>query len=231
MPASRYWPWLVLIAGLAAVGVLLAWVDSLLLERWVRDYLHLSMPHKISDLPRGRMRRFGMLAPARFGYQAFGFGWFLSIEFVVCLSTLAVTAVFPARVRVAVERLESGGGLLLAPVAGLVSVLLVGALAFSLRQNLVLLGLVPLLVLLVAALAVFGLACLGFAAGRRLRRVLGAANPFVCALAGTLLLVDVLLLPVVGWGLAALALLAALGLAAVTRMGSEAAWNFEELDW
>jgi hypothetical protein len=230
MPA-RTWIWLGLIVALVAVGMLLAWVDSLILERWIGEYLHLQVPRKVSEMPRLRLRRLGFGPVGKLGYQPFSFTWFLSLGFVLSLVSLAVSAVFPVRVRVAVERLESGGGPVVATVAGLVTVVLVAALAFTLRHNLVLFGLVPLLSLVAAVLAAFGLACIGFAAGRRLRRLLGPANAFVCALAGTLLVYDLILVPVAGWVLAALVLLAALGLAVVTRMGSEVAWNFEELDW
>lgn len=178
-----------------------------------------------------RLRRIGPGPIGMLGYQPFSFGWFTSFGFGLTLAALAVTAVFPVRIRVAVERLESGAGLLLAAVAGLVTVILVAALAFILRRNLVLFGLVPLLSLLSVMLAVFGLAGIGFSAGRRLRRLLGPANVFICALAGIVAVYDLILVPVVGWALAAVVLPAALGLAVITRLGSDPAWNFEELDW
>jgi len=46
-----------------------------------------------------------------------------------------------------------------------------------------------------------------------------------------LVLIDVGLVPVVGWLFLVVVAVLSLGLAVLTRMGSPAGWSFEELNW
>jgi hypothetical protein len=95
----------------------------------------------------------------------------------------------------------------------------------------VLLSFVPLLWALIAISVVFGVSALVLAFGRWLRTRLGPAPPLLGALAGILVLVDVGLVPVVGWVFLVLLAVTSLGLAVLTRMGSPAGWSFDELNW
>jgi hypothetical protein len=60
---------------------------------------------------------------------------------------------------------------------------------------------------------------------------MGPAHPLLAALAGALVVFDLAVIPYVGAiALAAIAI-AGLGVAVVTRFGSEAGWTFKDLDW
>jgi hypothetical protein len=64
---------------------------------------------------------------------------------------------------------------------------------------------------------------------RRLR--LSEAYPLLAALAGSLIIFDLAVVPYVGvFALAGIAI-AGLGLAVVTRFGSETGWSFGDLRW
>jgi hypothetical protein len=81
--------------------------------------------------------------------------------------------------------------------------------------------------------AIFGLACIALALGRQLERrtPLGRAHPLVVSLAGTLIVFDLAVIPYAGiFALAALAI-AGLGVAVVSRFGSETGWTFADLRW
>jgi hypothetical protein len=146
---------------------------------------------------------------------------------------LAVLVVFPTRVRSAVQRLETRHGPLIALVAGVATLLLTLAALLLLRFTLIYLVLVPVLVAIAVAVAVFGLACIALALGRQLEHHtrLGGAHPLVVSLAGTLIVFDLAVIPYAGiFALAALAI-AGLGVAVVSRFGSETGWTFADLRW
>jgi hypothetical protein len=146
---------------------------------------------------------------------------------------LAVLVVFPTRVRSAVQRLESRHGPAIALVAGVATLMLTLAALLLLRFTLIYLVLVPVLVAIAVAVAIFGLACIALALGRQLERrtPLGRAHPLVVSLAGTLIVFDLAVIPYAGiFSLAALAI-AGLGVAVVSRFGSETGWTFADLRW
>jgi hypothetical protein len=146
---------------------------------------------------------------------------------------LAVLALFPTRARSAVRRLESRYGPVIALAAGFATLLLTLAAVLLLRFTLVYLVLVPVLLAIAVAIAIFGLACIALALGRQLERRfgLGAAHPLVISLAGSLLVFDLAVIPYAGvFALAALAI-AGLGVAVVSRFGSDSGWSFAELKW
>jgi len=146
---------------------------------------------------------------------------------------LAVLVAFPARARTAVRRLEARNGPAIALVAGVATLLLTMAALLLLRFTLVYLVLIPILLGIAAAIALFGLACVALALGRQLERRfhIGDAHPLVVSLAGTLIVFDLAVIPYAGvFALAALAV-AGLGIAVVTRFGSETGWSFADLKW
>ena len=146
---------------------------------------------------------------------------------------LAVLVVFPTRARTAVQRLEARNGPAIALAAGVATLLLTLAALLLLRFTLVYLVLIPVLVAIAVAVALFGLACVALAIGRQLERRLrlGDAHPLVVSLAGTLIVFDLAVIPYAGvFALAALAV-AGLGIAVVTRFGSETGWSFADLKW
>jgi hypothetical protein len=132
-------------------------------------------------------------------------------------------------VREGVERLEAPRGMTRAYAAGAVAALMVAAVTLLFRYTFLLIGIAPLLWAAAALAIIFGLACLGLYAGRRLARRLGAAHPLLAALAGILLILDAALVPYLGWLFAAAAALIGLGLAALTRFGSPHGWSLEDL--
>lgn len=227
--------WLILLACLVAAGAALAWADAAL--------LHPFLPQPVASHVDGFRARTGP-PPTRgvdlggFGFglflrgrDGFGYGWIVSTAAVLALTGLVAAALAPARVRVAVERMEAPGGPVVVLVAGAVAALLLAAISLLLRYTFVLVGLAPLLWLAGIAALVFGLAALGVFAGRRLQAVLGAAPPLVVGLVGVVLVVDIALIPLVGWVFAAVAAVAALGLAVVTRFGSPDGWSLDALTW
>jgi hypothetical protein len=111
--------------------------------------------------------------------------------------------------------------------------LLTLAAATLLRYTLVFLPVIPILLLVVLAAALFGIACISLATGRLLNRKLklNAVHPLIAALAGTLVVFDLAVIPYAGvFVLGALAI-AGLGLAVVTRFGSPSGWTFRDLNW
>ena len=146
---------------------------------------------------------------------------------------LAILVVFPSRARSAVQRLESRNGPAIALAAGVATLLLTLAAVLLLRFTLVYLVLVPVLIGIAVAVALFGLACISLALGRFVehRFRLGSVHPLVVSVAGTLVVFDLAVIPYAGvFALAALAV-AGLGLAVVSRFGSESGWSFADLNW
>lgn len=146
---------------------------------------------------------------------------------------LGVLVIFPSRARSAVQRLESRNGPAIALAAGVATLLLTLAAVLLLRFTLVYLVLVPVLVAIALAVAIFGLACIALALGRQLeqRFHLSGAHPLVVSLAGALIVFDLAVIPYAGvFALAALGI-AGLGLAVVSRFGSETGWSFADLKW
>ena len=146
---------------------------------------------------------------------------------------LAVLVAFPTRVRSAVQRLESRQGPFIALAAGVATLLLTLAALLLLRFTLIYLILIPVLLAIAVTVAIFGLACIALALGRQLehRLGLGAAHPLVVSLAGTLLVFDLAVIPYAGvFAFIALAI-AGLGVAVVSRFGSDTGWSFSDLRW
>jgi hypothetical protein len=231
--------WIAVLACLLAVGAGLALADAVILHPL------LPSPSTPSDLP-------GRLAAARrggpgfdpslpgfglglgFGLRdrpGFGYAWLLSTAAILTGGGIAAALLMPARVRVAVERIEAPGGLLRILLAGAVTVILVGATSLLLRYTFVIVGAAPLLWFGAILALAFGVAGLGVFAGRRLQRFIGRAPALLTCVAGVVLVVDLALIPFAGWLFGALAATAALGVAVVTRFGSADGWSLESLDW
>lgn len=233
------WSWLILVAGLLAAGAALSWIDALALNPLLHPLLHPVPPHAIGPhglgpgRPRSAMRT-GLWPWPVLGLRRadqFGYGWVLSTAAVLALVGFAAAALVPQRVRVAVERMESPGGLLTVLVAGVVGALLVAASTLLLRYTLALAALAPFIWFLAVAALALGTAALGVYTARRLRGRFGPAHPLLTTAAGVLLVVDLSLVPYAGWAAGALAGLAALGVSAVTRLGSATGWTIDALDW
>ena len=81
--------------------------------------------------------------------------------------------------------------------------------------------------------ALFGVACISLAIGRLLRRRLRlpGAHPLVAALAGSLVVFDMAVIPYAGVFVFAAVAMAGLGLAVVTRFGAAGGWSFGDLNW
>jgi len=158
---------------------------------------------------------------------------FLSNGAGLVLLALGALLLFPSRARVAVERLEGRYGPAIALAAGVATFLLgVGAVAL-LRFTLIFLAVIPAVFIIALAAALFGLACIGLAIGRLLQRRLrmGPAHPLVAAVAGALVVFDLAVIPYLGAVALAAVAISGLGLAVVTRFGSESGWTFSDLDW
>lgn len=227
------WGWIALLAGLVVLAVLLAWADSTVFrpafpapfEPPRRTGLR---PPAATDLP---------FAPFRLEFRGLGrvggpftFWWFLSVGVGLIVVTLGLLAVLPERIRRAAERVRPGT-LPVMLAAGFATALLGLAVTLLLQVTFVLLSLVPLVWAVVAISVVFGEAAMVLAFGRWLRNVIGPAPPLLGALAGLLVLVDVGLVPVLGWLFLVVVAVMSLGLSVLTRMGSPAGWSFEELNW
>lgn len=223
-------------AGLIALGVLLAVLDATVLRDLFPRHPFGEMrvrpvgirPSAFIGLGPRSIGRFPDLGPVG---GVFTVGWFLTSAAGFLLISVGSLALLPSRARTAVERLEAPGGLLLAPAAGIVTLLLFGAASFLLRVTFVLLFLVPLVAGLMLAAAALGLAWLGLAAGRRLRPLLGDAHPLLIGFTGALVIYDAAMVPVAGWIVLAACLVAAVGLVVITRFGSSWSWSIEELNW
>ncbi len=245
----RRWGWPILVAVLAALGVLLAIADTALYGPTLGPYatfligpsqgvnfvprqspdsarfIKNRFPEKVSfGSPFGRL---GTVSPLQ-ALRAF-----LSNGAGLVLLALAVLLLFPNRARVAVQRLEGRHGIEIALAAGVAAFLLaIGAVAL-LRFTLIFLAVIPFVILIAVAVALFGIACIALALGRLLQRRLhlGPAHPLVAAVAGALVVFDLATIPYLGAVALAAVAIAGLGLAAVTRFGSETGWSFGDLDW
>ena len=157
----------------------------------------------------------------------------LSNGAALILIALAILIVFPDRARGAVQRLEDRHGLEVALIAGVATLLLTLAALLLLRFTLLFLVLIPVLVAVAVAIAIFGIACIALAFGRLMQHSLGLGptHPLVASLAGALVVFDLAVIPYAGlFALAALTI-AGLGIAVVTRFGSETGWSFAGLKW
>jgi len=244
----RRWGWPLLVGALALLGVLLAIADTalygptlgpyatfligpsqaVLVQRPSPDperFIRTRFPERISfGSPFGRL---GTMSPVQ-ALRAF-----LSNGAGLVLLALAVLLLFPNRARVAVQRLESLHGPEIALAAGVAAFLLaLGAVAL-LRFTLIFLAVIPAVIVVAVAVALFGIACIALALGRLLQRRLHLepVHPLVPAVAGALIVFDLALIPYLGAVALAAVAIAGLGLAVVTRFGSETGWSFRDLDW
>jgi len=228
------WGWLVLLTGLVALALLLAWADSTLFrpafpqpfEPPRRTGFRPPAPPDLPLVPFGRLEFRGL---GRVG-GLYTFWWFLSMGAGLILVTLGVLVAMPLRIRRAAERVRPAT-LSLVLAAGVATVLLGLAATVLLRVTFVLLSFVPVVWAITAFGIVFGMAALVLAFGRWLRSLLGPAPPLVGALAGLLVLVDLGLVPVAGPVILVVVAVTSLGLAVLTRVGSPAGWSLEELNW
>jgi hypothetical protein len=248
-PIWRRWGWPILVAALAILGVLLAVADTALYGPSLGPYATFVIGPAASQIkvaPRAtpspqrfsRTRfpdRINFVGPFNIGsispLQALRA--FLSNGAGLVLLALGVLLLFPNRGRVAVERLEGRHGTEIALAAGVATFLLaIGAVAL-LRFTLIFLAVIPAVFVVALAAALFGLACIGLAIGRLLQRCLrmGPAHPLVAAVAGALVVFDLAVIPYLGAVALAAVAIAGLGLAVVTRFGSESGWSFSDLDW
>jgi hypothetical protein len=227
------WGWIALLAALVTVAVLLAWADSTVFRPAFPQPFEPPRrtgfrPPAAPDLP---------FAPFRLEFRGLGrvgglftFWWFLSVGAGLIVVTLGLLVALPLRIRRAAERVRPST-LPVVLAAGVATALLGLAVTVLLQTTFVLLSLVPLVWAVVALSVLFGEAALVLALGRWLRMLIGPAPPLLGALAGLLVLVDVGLVPVVGWLFLVVVAVMSLGLTVLTRMGSPAGWSFEELNW
>jgi len=113
------------------------------------------------------------------------------------------------------------------------TLLLMLAALLLLRFTLLFLVLIPVLIAAAVAVAVFGIACIALALGRLIQHRLGlrATHPLVASLAGALIVFDLAVIPYAGLVALAALVVAGLGVAVVTRFGSETPWSFADLKW
>ena len=245
---SARWRWPLLIGGLAVVGVLLAVADTALYgpslgpyselvigppgvkaismsspnpERWVRT----RFPDRIAfGVPFGGIGTISPLQALR-AFMSNGAG--------LVLLALAVLLFFPNRARVAVERLEGRHGPEIALTAGVATFLLAVGVVALLRFTLIFLAVIPAVLVVALAAGVFGIGCIGLALGRFLQKRLrlGSGHPLLAALAGALVVFDLAVIPYAGAVALAVVAIGGLGLAVVTRFGSETGWSFSDLNW
>jgi hypothetical protein len=243
------WGWVLVLGVLALVGLLLAIADIAIDSPWTGPFAAaiVGPSHAPTRPPLSAPN------PDRFDRWRYGLGFNFAGPFGTRgpisplqalrallsngagLIFLALTALvlFPRRVRVAVERLELGNGPAIALAAGVAALLLALAAITLLRFTLLFLAVVPVVLVVAIATALFGIACIAFALGRFVKRRLrlSEAHPLYAALAGALIVFDLAVIPYVGvFALAAIAI-AGLGLAVVTRFGSRIGWSFGDLSW
>ncbi|HEX9098420.1 MAG TPA: hypothetical protein VF956_02915 [Candidatus Dormibacteraeota bacterium] len=246
-PRWRRWGWALLVAGLVVLGVLLAIADTALYGPSLGPYAtFLIGPSQVISFPiaspaperfiRTRLPERVPLAP--FGRRVTFSPWqalraFLSNGAGLVLLALGMLLLFPSRARVAVQHLESRRGPEIALAAGVATFLLALGTVALLRFTLVFLAVIPAVLIVVLAAALFGVSCIGLAFGRLLERRLrlDRAHPLLAALVGALVVFDLAVIPYLGAVALAAVAIGGLGLAVVTRFGSEAAWSFRDLDW
>ena len=246
---SGRWVWPVVIAFLAVAGVALAVANIALDSQWLGPLSEAVVgPAVIASTHTERVpgsdrfertksiqafafrspfRAIGNVSPLQ-GLRAL-----LSNGAALILIALAILIVFPDRARSAVERLETRRGPVIALAAGVATLLLTLAALLLLRFTLVFLVLIPVLIASAVAVAIFGIACIALALGRLMqhRLGLGQTHPLVASLAGALVVFDVAVIPYAGVFALALLVIAGLGVAVVTRFGSETGWSFAHLTW
>jgi hypothetical protein len=246
-PIWRRWGWAILIAALAVLGVLLAIADTALYGPSLGPYAtFLIGPSQVISIPRAtpaperfiRTRLPERVPFAPFGRRVTFSPWqalraFLTNGAGLVLLALGVLLLFPSRARLAVQRLEGRYGPAVALAAGFATFLLALGVVALLRFTLIFLAVIPVVFVIALAAALFGIACIGLAFGRFLqhRLGLGPAHPLLTALAGALVVVDLAVVPYLGAVALAAIAVGGLGLAVVTRFGSEARWSFRDLDW
>lgn len=245
---SRSFGWALLVVGLATLGVLLAIADTALYGPSLGTYEKFVIgPSQVITIPAptrdperfvrtkfpervtvgGPFRNFGPVSPLQ-ALRAL-----LSNGAGLVLLALAVLVLFPSRARVAVERLEGRYGPAVALAAGVATFLLaLGAVAL-LRFTLFFLAVIPVVLVVALAIALFGIACIALALGRFLQRRLrlGPAHPLLAALAGALVVFDLAVVPFIGAIALAAVAIGGLGVAVVTRFGSQNGWSFRDLNW
>jgi hypothetical protein len=234
------WRWVAFIAGLIAVLVLLALIDSTVLRPLFPspgppldrrgEFRPPVLPPSLLPFP-GREDR-GKIIFRGFGPVGglYTFWWFLAATAGLVLVIMAALVGVPQRVRRAAERV-SLSALPLMLAAGVATLLLGLAVTVLLRASWVLLTFVPLVWGLAALGAIFGGAAIFLSLGRALRLWLGPVPPLLATLAGLLVVIDVSLVPVLGWLILAVVTVVSLGLAVLTRMGSSLGWSLDELNW
>jgi hypothetical protein len=247
-PIWRRWGWALLIAGLAVLGVLLAIADTALYGPSLGPYATfligpsqvISIPLKSPSSERFIRTRLPERVPlgTPFGRRMTFSPWqalraFLSNGAGLVILALGMLLLFPRRARVAVQRLEGGGGPAIALAAGIATFLLALGVVAVLRFTLIFLAVIPAVLIVALAAALFGVACIGLTFGRFLERrlALGHAHPILAALVGALVVFDLAAIPYVGAVALAAVAIGGLGLTVVTRFGSESAWSFRDLDW
>jgi hypothetical protein len=243
------WLWPLVIAALAIVGVALAVANIALDSPWLGPLSEAVVGPAVVGVPlnervpgsdrfertrgiqafafKSPFRRVGSVNPLQ-GLRAL-----LSNGAALILVALAILIVFPNRARLAVQRLEARHGPEIALAAGVATLLLTLAALLLLRFTLVFLVLIPVLIAAALAVAIFGIACIALAIGRLMehRFGFGPTHPLVASLAGALVVFDLSVIPYAGVFALAVLTIAGLGVAAVTRFGSETAWSFTDLKW
>jgi hypothetical protein len=249
-PPPVWWRlrWPLLVGGLALIGVLLAIADTAFYGPALNPYATFVLgPSEIRTVAHPttepqRIIRKGF--PDRVGFAGpFGaigtisplqaLRAFLSNGAGLVLLALGVLLLFPNRARVAVELLERRRGPEIALVAGVATFLLVLGTVSLLRFALIFLAVIPAVLVIALGSALFGIACIGLFIGRLLqhRMRMGRTHPLLAALAGALVVFDLAVIPYAGAVALAAVAIAGLGVAVVTRFGSQAGWSFSDLDW
>ena len=244
LPPPGRWRWALLIGLLVLLGVVLAIAD-IGLKTPMGPYgsaMLISRPQVSAFPSSNRFDRskiaerftfvgpFGPLNPISPGRALQGF---LSDGAGLILLALGALLLFPNRARTAVQRLEARYGLPIAMAAGVATFLLTLAATGLLRFTLIFLAVIPVVLVVALAAAMFGIACIALGLGRLLQRrlPLGPAHPLVAALAGALIVFDLAVIPYLGFFALAVVAIGGLGLAVVTRFGSETGWSFTDLRW
>jgi hypothetical protein len=240
------WAWPVAILFLAVAGVILALADVAIDGPWLGPLASVMIGRSgVASVPGRPLQKFDRF---RFGDRLtlggpFGrlgrispiaaLRAFLTNSAGLMFLALAALALFPRRARVAVQRFEDRNSPLIALAAGVVTFLFALAATILLGFTLIFLAVIPVVLLFALAASVFGIACISLAFGRLMQRRLnlGSAHPLIAGLAGILIVFDLAVVPFVGIVALAVVVLAGLGLAVVTRFGSESGWSFRELNW
>lgn len=248
-PPRGPWGWAIVVGGLAILGLLLAIADIALNGPMLgpfadaligRSVVTTTVPLRTPDPQRFNRARF----PERITFVA-PFGRLGPISAVQALRdvlsngagliflALGALLLFPNRARIAVKHLERRHGPEIALAAGVAAFLLALAAITLLRFTLLFIAVIPVVLVVALAAVLFGVACIALTIGRLMQRVLnlGPAHPLVAALAGALVVFDLAVIPYVGIVAMALVAIGALGLAIVTRFGSETGWLFADLNW